>query len=136
MGRRRGIPGLSFSWKRATGLSNAKRQVSNQIGVPLTRAGRQRKIGNALGCCVPAAFLLVGVTSAAMIILQACSDSGERYDVGYDDGYASGFNTTCQIRATLFEGDYENEDYSRGINEGYAAGSQDCLAQRASEDDS
>jgi len=58
MGRRRGMPG--FSWKRASGLSAAKSKLSRQIGVPLTRAGRQRKMGKALGCCVPAAFLLLG----------------------------------------------------------------------------
>lgn len=62
MGRRRsGIPGLSFSWKRATGLSAAKGRLSRKIGIPLSRSGRQRKIGRATGCCGPFAFLLVGV---------------------------------------------------------------------------
>jgi len=31
---------------------------------PLTSSGRQRKIGRAMGCCAPAAFLLVGIGSA------------------------------------------------------------------------
>lgn len=65
MGKRRsGIPGISFSWKRAVGLSAAKGRLSRQIGVPLTRAGRQRKIGAALGCLVlplALATLLVGL---------------------------------------------------------------------------
>jgi hypothetical protein len=53
MGKRRGgIPGLSFSWKRAVGLSASKGRLSRQIGIPLTRAGRQRKVGAALGCLV------------------------------------------------------------------------------------
>ncbi|KAF1006755.1 MAG: hypothetical protein GAK28_02431 [Luteibacter sp.] len=60
MARRKkgGIPGVSFSWKRATGISAAKGKLSRQLGIPLTRSGRQRKLGKAMGCCVPAAFLL------------------------------------------------------------------------------
>ena len=64
VGRKKGIPGLSFSWKRATGLSSAKAKLSRQLGVPLTRAGRQRKVGKAMGCCVPAAFLFAGGAAA------------------------------------------------------------------------
>lgn len=60
MGRRKGIPGLSFSWKRATGLSGAKSRLSRQLGVPLTRSGRQRKVGQAMGCCLPALVLVAG----------------------------------------------------------------------------
>jgi hypothetical protein len=60
MGRKKGIPGLSFSWKRASGLTAAKRKLSREIGIPLTKAGRQRKVAKALGCCVPAAFIVVG----------------------------------------------------------------------------
>lgn len=68
----------------------------------------------------------------AALFLQGClPDPEERYDVGYDDGYASGYNTTCKIRATLVEGDWDNKDYSRGYEEGYAAGSYDC--QRGSD---
>ena len=63
--KRKGVPGLSFSWKRATGLSAAKAKLSRQIGVPLTRAGRQRKAGKAIGCCVPFTFILVGLTGVA-----------------------------------------------------------------------
>jgi hypothetical protein len=58
--KRRRIPGLSFSWRRALGISSAKAKLSRQLGVPLTRAGRQRKFGASVGCCVPFAFILVG----------------------------------------------------------------------------
>jgi hypothetical protein len=34
-----------FSWKRALGVTNAKRKVSRAIGIPLTKSGRQRKVG-------------------------------------------------------------------------------------------
>ena len=38
-------PGLSFSWRRAFGVAAFKGRVSRRIGIPLTRAGRERKIG-------------------------------------------------------------------------------------------
>lgn len=50
--------GFSFSWKRAVGISGMKSRISRQIGIPLTRSGRQRKVGHALGCCVPIAVAL------------------------------------------------------------------------------
>jgi hypothetical protein len=59
--KKRGIPGLSFSWKRASGLSSAKAKLSRQIGVPLTRSGRQQKIGKATGCPIPFGFILAGL---------------------------------------------------------------------------
>lgn len=34
-----------FSWKRATGITKAKRKVSRATGVPWTKSGRQRKVG-------------------------------------------------------------------------------------------
>jgi len=51
MSRRRGIPGFSFSWKRALGVSQAQARLSRKFGIPLSRSGRQRKIGRSLGCC-------------------------------------------------------------------------------------
>lgn len=41
-----GIPGLSFSWKRALGITQAKQQFSRQTGIPTSKAGLERKIGN------------------------------------------------------------------------------------------
>ncbi len=60
MTRRRRSFGVSFSWRRATGLSAAKSRLSRRIGIPLTRAGRQRKAGRAMGCCVPLAAIVTG----------------------------------------------------------------------------
>jgi hypothetical protein len=70
MSKKKGIPGLSFSLKRAVGISSAKAKLSRQIGIPLTRSGRQRKMGKAIGCCVPAAFLVIGFTSAIFGVKQ------------------------------------------------------------------
>jgi len=57
MSRRRGIPGLSFSWRRALGVSQAQARLSRQIGIPLSRSGRQRKVGRLVGCALPLAML-------------------------------------------------------------------------------
>ena len=43
------IPGLSFSWKRALGVTSAKRKIAKATGIPTTKAGRQRKLGKLFG---------------------------------------------------------------------------------------
>ena len=43
------IPGLSFSWKRAVGVSSAKRKIAKATGIPTTRSGRQKKVGKLFG---------------------------------------------------------------------------------------
>ena len=40
------IPGLSFSWKRALGITQAKQKFARATGIPTTKAGVERKIGN------------------------------------------------------------------------------------------
>lgn len=62
--------GFSFSWRRASGLSAAKARLSREIGVPLTRSGRQRKLARAMGCCVPIALLLSGGYGAVVLLLR------------------------------------------------------------------
>ena len=37
--------GFSFSWKRALGISAEKAKISREIGIPLTKSGRERKLG-------------------------------------------------------------------------------------------
>ena len=39
------IPGLTFSWKRALGLTQAKQRISKTTGIPMSIAGLERKIG-------------------------------------------------------------------------------------------
>jgi len=43
--RKKLIPGLSFSWKRAFGITKAKRKFAKWTGIPTTRQGRQAKLG-------------------------------------------------------------------------------------------
>jgi hypothetical protein len=68
-----GIPGLSFSWRRAVGLSAAKGRLSRALGIPLTKYGRQRKMGAAVGCGVVAGIpiiLIVLLTRTAPLLVR------------------------------------------------------------------
>ncbi len=58
--------GFSFSWKRALGISGLKERLSRQLGVPLTRSGRQRLMGRALGCAL-------GLLGLALLFLAAAA---------------------------------------------------------------
>ena len=43
------IPGVSFSWKRALGITQAKQKFARQTtGIPTSKAGLERKLGKAL----------------------------------------------------------------------------------------
>lgn len=42
------IPGLSFSLKRAVGISGLKNKVARSVGIPTTQKGLERKIGGAI----------------------------------------------------------------------------------------
>lgn len=39
------IRGLSFSWKRAVGITAAKQKISRKTGIPMTKQGLERKVG-------------------------------------------------------------------------------------------
>jgi len=39
------IPGLSFSLKRALGITKVKQSISRKTGIPLTKQGLERKVG-------------------------------------------------------------------------------------------
>lgn len=43
-----GIPGLSFSWKRALGVTKLKQKVARKTGIPTTKTGIQRKVGKTI----------------------------------------------------------------------------------------
>lgn len=40
------IPGLTFSWKRALGISQAKQKIARQTGIPTSKSGLERKVGS------------------------------------------------------------------------------------------
>jgi hypothetical protein len=62
MGRKFGV---SFSWRRAVGISAFKGRISRFIHIPLSRSGRERKIGrfvsHGIGCLVVIGLLALGV---------------------------------------------------------------------------
>ncbi len=65
------IPGVSFSYKRALGITKAKRKIAKATGIPTTKAGRQRKIGKMVtggGCCM---YLIAILSIVAAIIVAA-----------------------------------------------------------------
>lgn len=39
------IPGLSFSLKRAVGITAAKQKIARKTGIPTTKQGLERKVG-------------------------------------------------------------------------------------------
>ena len=50
MGRKFGV---SFSWKRALGISSTKQKIARMTGIPTIRQGRQRKLARSIGCVMP-----------------------------------------------------------------------------------
>jgi len=42
-------PGLTFSWKRALGVTKLKRSISKATGIPTSKSGRRAKVGRWMG---------------------------------------------------------------------------------------
>lgn len=42
------IPGVTFSLKRAVGVTKVKQKIARATGIPTTRQGFERKIGGAV----------------------------------------------------------------------------------------
>lgn len=42
------IPGLSFSWKRAIGLTRMQQKIARKTGIPMSKQGMERKVGNTI----------------------------------------------------------------------------------------
>lgn len=49
MGKKSIIPGLTFSLKRALGVSSAKSKIAKKTGIPTSKLGRQKKVGKLFG---------------------------------------------------------------------------------------
>jgi hypothetical protein len=69
MSRRGRSFGLSFSWRRAAGLSAAQAKISRAIGVPLSRSGRERKLGRMVGGRGSAIGIIAALAAAAALLL-------------------------------------------------------------------
>lgn len=42
------IPGISFSLKRALGVTAVKQKIARKTGIPMTKQGLERKVGKTL----------------------------------------------------------------------------------------
>ena len=70
------------------------------------------------------------VVSACLLGLGlAGCDNKDWEAAGYQDGYASTINTTCQFRSSLFHGKWDNEGYARG----YAKNKTKATTKRSKE---
>lgn len=49
MTKKSGIPGLSFSWKRALGVTKTKQKIAKATEIPTTKQGRRAKLGKLFG---------------------------------------------------------------------------------------
>lgn len=80
-------------------------------------------------CRARAALATIALSS----VLIGCGPSkSERFDSGRKDGYAAGYNTACDIRATLIAGTWDDDQYSRGYAIGHSEGIAACEADRHS----
>lgn len=60
-----------FSWKRALGITRAKQRISRATGIPLTKSGRQRKIGKMVtggGCLLPILVFALSILTFVFLI--------------------------------------------------------------------
>ena len=48
MAKKSPIPGLSFSWKRALSITQAKQKITRETGIPMSKTGLERKLGSAI----------------------------------------------------------------------------------------
>lgn len=62
--RRKNLGG--FSMKRALGVTKVKSRISRATGVPLSRSGRQRKIGKMMGGCLIPTVIIAAVLITAL----------------------------------------------------------------------
>jgi len=60
-----------FSWKKLSGISGVKSNISRKIGIPLTKSGRNQKIGRIVskGCLGMLVFITIPILILAVFVL-------------------------------------------------------------------
>lgn len=60
-----------FSWKRAMGVTKAKQNISRKTGIPMTKSGRQRKLGSTVskGCGFTLSLITGGVIFLIVLVI-------------------------------------------------------------------
>lgn len=62
-----------FSWKRFLGVTRMKQKISRATGIPLTKSGRQRKVGKMVtggGCLLPGSLAGIGLLLCVSLVYQ------------------------------------------------------------------
>lgn len=60
-----------------------------------------------------------------IIFLFACESKDSAFDRGYSDGYVVGYESICNPRSVLIDGDFDNANYRAGYNAGERSGITD-----------
>lgn len=62
-----------FSWRRFLGISRVKYRISRKTGIPLTKSGRNQKIGRLVtkGCLGVFVWIGISLTLVLNLILKA-----------------------------------------------------------------
>ncbi len=60
-----------FSWKKLSGISGVKSNVSRKIGIPLTKSGRNQKVGRIVskGCLGVLVAMTIPILVFVIIVL-------------------------------------------------------------------
>lgn len=60
-----------FSWKKLSGISGVKSNISRKIGVPLTKSGRNQKVGRIVtkGCLGMLVFMTIPILFFVIVFL-------------------------------------------------------------------
>lgn len=60
-----------FSWKKLSGISGVKSNVSRKIGIPLTKSGRNQKVGRIVskGCLGVLVAMTIPILVLVIIVL-------------------------------------------------------------------
>lgn len=100
-----------FSWKRATGISGAKLNISKKTGIPLSKSGRQQKVGRAAssGC---AGTLMILILLFTIVLATACCNNPRVDTIQTNSQPQERIKTPEEIRA-----EQENREKQRLIEE-------------------
>jgi len=60
------------------------------------------------------------------MMMLGCSHDEKTFETGYDDGYAEGFNTQCEVKKISIFGHWDSPEYSKGYKEGRKDGVRAC----------
>jgi hypothetical protein len=60
-----------FSWKKLSGISGVKSNVSRKIGIPLTKSGRNQKVGRIVskGCLGVLVAMTIPILIFVIVVL-------------------------------------------------------------------